>query len=145
LSQQISSGDKKQQELIELLKEAQKKSGYVSGTAMVDLAELLDMPVNDVYAVASFYSYLSIKPLGRNVIRICKSLPCYLKGSQMIIDSISVELGIKPGETTPDGRFSFLLVNCVGLCDMAPAMMINDDAYGDLTPEKITQILKNYD
>jgi len=126
------------------LKEAQSKFGYVPEEFMVELAESLDIPINEVYGVASFYSFLSIKPLGRNVIRICQSLPCYLKHCQSIIESVEKELGIKPGETTPDGRFSFQLINCIGLCDRAPAMMINNDAHVDLTPEKISQILKSY-
>ena len=111
---------------------------------MTEIAESLGIPVNDVYGVTTFYSFLSTKPLGRNVIRICKSLPCYLEHCQTIIETVEKELGIKPGETTADGRFSFQLANCIGLCDGAPAMLINDDAHVDLTPDKISQILKNY-
>lgn len=132
------------EDLIELLKEAQQRFGYVPEEVMTELAQSLEMPINEVYGVASFYSFLSIKPLGRNVIRICQSLPCYLKYCQTIIETVEKELGIKPGETTPDGRFSFQLINCIGLCDRAPAMMINNDAHVDLTPEKISQILKAY-
>lgn len=132
------------EDLVSLLKEAQNKFGYVPEEIMAELAESLDIPINEVYGVASFYSFLSIKPLGRNVIRICKSLPCYLKHCQVIIETVEKELGIRPGETTPDGRFSFQLTNCIGLCDRAPAMMINHDAHVDLTPEKIAQILQSY-
>ena len=134
----------KRDNLIALLKEAQHKFGYVTEELMAEMAESLDMSVNDVYGVASFYSFISTKPLGRNIIRICKSLPCYLKHCQTIIESVEKELEIKPGETTPDRRFSFELTNCIGLCDQAPAMMINDDVHGDLTPEKIAHILKAY-
>jgi len=140
----ISVQHKGQEDLIEQLKAAQSKFGCVPDEVMAGLAESLDMPVSDVYGVASFYSFLSTRPLGRNVIRICKSLPCYLEHCQTIIESVAKELGIKPGETTPDGRFSFQLTNCIGLCDRAPAMMINDDAHVDLTPEKISKILKDY-
>jgi len=132
------------EDLVGLLKEAQSKFGYVPEEVMAELAESLEIPINEVYGVASFYSFLSIKPVGRNVIRVCQSLPCYLKNSQLIIETVEEELGIKPGETTPDGRFSFQLTNCIGLCDQAPAMMINNDAHVDLTPEKISQILKSY-
>ncbi len=104
----------------------------------------MNIPISEIYGVSTFYSFLSTKPLGRNVIRICKSLPCYLENSQMIIKSVEDELGIKPGETTPDGKFSFELTNCIGTCDKAPAMMINDDVHGDLTPEKMSQILQTY-
>lgn len=130
--------------LLVALKEAQKKFGYIPEEVMVELSGSLNMPVNDVYGVATFYSFLSPRPLGRNVIRICKSLPCYLKGCQTIIETIEKEIGIRPGETTSDGRFSFQLANCIGLCDRAPAMMINDDPHVDLTPEKITKILQEY-
>ena len=132
------------EDLVGLLKEAQSKFGYVPEEVMAELAESLHIPINEVYGVASFYSFLSIKPLGRNVIRVCKSLPCYLKNCQIIIEAVEKELGIKPGETTADGRFSFQLTNCIGLCDRAPAMMINNDAHVDLTPKKISQILKSY-
>ena len=132
------------EDLVGVLKEAQRKFGYVPEEVMAELAESLHIPINEVYGVASFYSFLSIKPLGRNVIRVCQSLPCYLKNCQIIIEAVEKELGIKPGETTADGRFSFQLTNCIGLCDRAPAMMINNDAHVDLTPEKISQILKSY-
>jgi NADH-quinone oxidoreductase subunit E len=144
MSQEVASQNKAPGNLLVALKEAQNKHGYLPQDFMTELAESLDVPVNDVYGVASFYSFLSTRPLGRNVIRICKSLPCYLENCQTIIDTVEKEIGIKPGETTPDGRFSFELTNCIGLCDRAPAMLINNDAHVDLTPEKISQILKNY-
>ena len=145
ISQQgVSTQQEKRDELILKLKEAQSRFGCVPREVITTLAESFNLPVNEVYGVASFYSFLSIKPLGRNVIRVCKSLPCYLKSSELIIECVEKELGIKPGETTKDGRFSFELTNCVGLCDGAPAMMINQDAHTDLTPEKIADILKKY-
>jgi len=131
-------------DLVVLLKEAQSKFGYIPEEVIAGLAETLQIPVNDVYGVASFYSFLDTRPLGRNVIRVCKSLPCYLKHSQAIIESVAREIGIRPGETTADGRFSFQLTNCIGACDGAPAMMINDEVHVDLTPEKIARLLKSY-
>jgi len=144
MSKGVASRDKVPQNLLVALEEAQARFGYLSQELMAELAESLDVPVNDVYGVASFYSFLFPRPLGRNVIRICKSLPCYLKNCQPIVEAIEKELGIKPGETTPDGRFSFELTNCIGLCDRAPAMLINNDAHVDLTPKKISQILQGY-
>ena len=140
----VATRQKEPEDLLIRLKEGQEKSGYLSSELIEKLAESLNIPANDVYGVASFYSFLSTKPLGRNVIRICKSLPCYLKHNQAVIDSIEKEIGIKPGGTTPDGRFSFQLTNCIGLCDNAPAMLINHDAHVNLTPDKISDILKNY-
>lgn len=134
--------DKGQEDLLELLREAQNRSGYLSEKTIVKIAKSLDIPISDVYGVATFYSFLSTRPQGRNVIRVCKSLPCFLKNSQTIIKSVEEELGIKPGETTPDGKFSFQLTNCIGACDKAPAMLINNDVHVDLTPGKISRILK---
>ncbi len=133
---------KDHENLLVLLEEAQSKSGYLSEKLMVELAQSLNISISEVYGVATFYSFLSTKPLGRNVIRVCQSLPCYLKNSRMIIESIENEIGIKPDETTPDDKFSFELANCIGACDEAPAMMINSDIHVNLTPSKISQILK---
>lgn len=133
-----------QKTILEGLQEAQKECGYLSPQTITKLAESLDTSVSEVYGTATFYSFLPVKPQGRNVIRVCKSLPCWLKYSQKIVESLENEIGIKPGETTPDGRFSLELTNCIGECDKAPAMMINSDIHGDLTPEKITQILQEY-
>jgi NADH:ubiquinone oxidoreductase subunit E len=104
----------------------------------------MNTSLSDVYGVSTFYSFLSTRPLGKNVIRVCKSVPCYLKGSQMIIESIEKQIRIKPGEVTPDGKFSFELANCIGACDRAPAMLVNHDVHGSLTPRKISKILKLY-
>ena len=130
--------------LLVVLQEAQIRYGYLPPEFMTELADSLHLPVNEVYGVASFYSFLATRPLGRNVIRICKSLPCYLKNCQIIIETVAKEIGIKPGETTADGRFSFQLTNCVGLCDRPPAMLINNDPHQDLTRDKISQILQQY-
>jgi len=135
---------KGQEDLLELLREAQNRFGYLSEKTIVKIAKSLDIPISDVYGVATFYSFLSTKPQGRNVIRVCKSLPCYLKNTETIIQSLEQEIGIKPGETTRDGRFSFQLVNCIGACDIAPTMMINHDVHVDLSPDKVSQILKAY-
>jgi len=131
-------------DLLERLKQAQHRYGYLPEKTIARIARALDMPIGEVYGVATFYSFLATKPQGRNIIRVCKSLPCFLKNSQMIIESIEGEMGIKPGETTPDGRFSFQLTNCIGACDKAPAMMINSDVHTDLTPGKIARILRAY-
>ena len=130
--------------LLVALKAAQAKFGYLSPALMTELARSLYVPVNEVYGVASFYSFLNIKPLGRNIIRICRSVPCYLKENHAIIETVEREIGIKPGETSPDSRFSFELTNCIGLCDRAPAMLVNSDVHVDLTPSKILQILQCY-
>ena len=142
---QVSVKDRDHDSLLTRLQKAQVECGYLPEPVIAELAESLGIPESEVYGVATFYSFLSTKPLGRNVIRVCQSLPCYLKNSQMIIERVAKELSIKPGETTADNRFSLELTNCIGACDKAPAMLINSDVHGDLTPGKISQILKSYE
>lgn len=144
MTNKTTAMSKNRKEMLELLQEAQSKTGFLSKEAMTKIAESLNISKSDVYGVATFYSFLSIKPPGRNIIRICQSLPCHYKDGQTVIDSIARELGIKPGETTADGKFSFTLTNCIGSCDKAPAMLINDDVHGNLAPARIAQILKTY-
>ena len=106
----IEAMEKTQQEydnLLVMLKKAQDESGYVPEEAIADIAQTLDISISEVFGVITFYSFLNDKPTGKYVIRICQSLPCYLNNSQMIIKSVADEIGIKPGETTPDGQFSF--------------------------------------
>jgi NADH:ubiquinone oxidoreductase subunit E/ferredoxin len=130
--------------LLPMLKKAQNASRHVSAKFMAKTAESLNLSVSDVYGVATFYSFLSTKPLGTNVIRVCKNLPCYLKGSEIILKGIKDAIGIKPGEVTRDKKFSLELANCIGACDQAPAMLINQEVYGELTPRKISKILRRY-
>jgi NADH-quinone oxidoreductase subunit E len=132
-------------ELLNMIKKEQGNSNYVSEQAMTDIAQTLHLPIGDVYGVTTFYSFLSTRPLGRHVIHICKSVPCFLQNGAMMAAAIEKELGINPGETTSDGRFSFELTNCIGACDQAPAMLVDDEVYGDLTPEKIGEILQSFD
>lgn len=131
-------------EILTLLQKAQQETGFLSEEVMTGVAETLGVSRSDVYGVATFYSFLSVRPQGRNIIRICKSLPCHIENGQAIIDSITKEIKIKPGETTADGKFSFTLTNCIGECDKAPAMLINNDVHGNLTPARIADILRAY-
>lgn len=128
-------------DLLAHLKQGQQQYGYVPREFMAQTARSMQIPLSQVYGLATFYSFLSTQPLGKYVIRICKSIPCYLKHADMIIESVSRTIGIRPGETTPDRKFSFELTNCIGACDMAPAMLLNQEIHGHLTPEKIAEIL----
>ncbi len=126
------------------LKEVQDKLGYIPEESIKELAQSSSVPVSQVYGVATFYSFLTVKPKGRNIIRICQSEPCHIKDYQIVIAALEDALGVDPGETTADGRFTLEFTNCIGACDMAPAMLINYDLHGNLTPEKIPQILQLY-
>ena len=145
IQEETTFQDGEHESLLVLLQRAQSRFNCVPEEFITEVAQSLSIPVSEVYGVATFYSFLSTRPMGRNVIRICRSLPCYLKKSQMIIKSVEDKIGIKPGEATPDGKFSFELTNCIGACDGAPAMLINSDVHVNLTPRKISQILKTYE
>ncbi len=136
---------KERKSLLGMIKGEQESSGFVSDAAISGMAESLSLSVSDVYGVATFYSFVSTSALGRHVIRICKSVPCHLQDAEMIIKAIEKTLSISPGETTGDRRFSFELTNCIGACDQAPAMLVDDEVHGHLTPEKISEILRSYD
>lgn len=131
--------------LLDMIKEEQEKNGGVFQAVMTEMAASLGVSVGEVYGVTTFYSFLSTEALGRHVIRICKSVPCHLQDAEMLIECIQKEIGIGPGETTADGRFTLELTNCIGACDQAPAMLVDDEVYGDLTPEKIEEILNSFD
>ena len=130
--------------LLVLLERARDVYGYLPEHALTGLADQLGLPVVDVYAAATFYSALPMRPLGKHVIRLCKSVPCYLKNNRPVIDAVEKELGVGPGQTSHDGLFSLQMVNCIGACDKAPAMMIDDEVFGDLRPERVTEILARY-
>src|SRR5512136_1572699 len=130
--------------LLVLLERARDVYGHVPDHVLTALADQLGIPVVDVYAAATFYRSLPLRPVGKHVIKLCKSVPCYLKHNQTVISTVRRELGIAPGATTEDGLFSLEVVNCIGACDKAPAMMIDDDVFGDLTPEKVRTILAGY-
>ena len=135
--------DRRRGALLPALKKAQRSFNCVSQGFMTDTARSMHLSLSSVYGVSTFYSFLTTRPTGVNVIRVCKSLPCYLKNSLSVLDHIERTLGIKPGETTPDGLFTLEQAGCIGACDRAPAMLVNDDVHGDLTPGKISKILKS--
>ena len=135
----------KREALLEMIKEEQATSGHMPRGAMVRVSEALGVTLGDVYGVTTFYSFLSTSPVGRHVIRVCKSVPCCMKDAEVLIEWLDKELGIRPGETTPDGRFTLIRTNCIGACDQAPAMLIGDEVHGQLTPERLAGILKSFD
>jgi NADH-quinone oxidoreductase E subunit len=126
--------------LLPCLETIQETSGYIPQAAVRYLSAILDIPVSRIYSVASFYSMLTTIKQGKYVVRVCKSLACDLNSSQDLLPVVENELGIKHGETTEDNLFTLEAVACLGLCDRAPAMMINDKIYGPLTEENIKRI-----
>ncbi len=114
---------------------------YISEEAVQAISEYLNIPSNHIYGVITFYSMYSTKPRGKNIIRLCESPHCYIKGSENILRKLKNALNVGIGETTKDKLFTLELCACLGVCGNAPVMMINDDVYGDLTEEKIDEIL----
>lgn len=114
---------------------------YVSEAAVQSVSDYLKVPVNHIYGVLTFYTMYSTKPRGKNVIRLCESPPCYLKGCNNILAKLKDILSVTEGQTTSDGLFTLELCACLGLCGNAPVMMINDDFYGDLTETKVVEII----
>jgi NADH-quinone oxidoreductase E subunit len=130
--------------LIPLLHDLQDQLGYISPEVMETVAEQLGTTVSRVHGVATFYTLFYTKPHGKYVVRLCDSPPCHIEGSKAIRKAVESALGIPEGETTEDGAFSFEIVSCMGLCGVAPAVMVNDDVYGNLTPEMIPDIIGKY-
>ena len=127
--------------LLPLLNLAQREDGYVSEVAMKEIASILKVTPSQVYEVVTFYTMLSLKPLGRFHIQVCKSLMCALVGSDNLLEWLNARLGINPGETTSDGQFTLSVVECLASCATGPMMQINNDYYERLTEEKVDRIL----
>lgn len=131
--------------LIDVLHETQRVYGYLPEEAMRQIAEGLNVPVSKVYGVASFYSLFNTAPKGKYIIRLCESAPCHIKGAEGILEAIEETLGIKPGETTEDKKFTLEFTSCLGVCGVAPAVMIGEQVFGNLTPDRIKEILKDFE
>jgi NADH-quinone oxidoreductase E subunit len=144
VDQIVSQYEHKQGALLPILHKVQDTYGYLVEDVLASIAEYLNIPSVDVFEIATFYFFFNTKPVGKNTIFVCDSISCYLQEKDLIIAQLEKELGIKPGETTPDGKFSLFTTSCIGACGRAPAMMINDRTYFELTPEEICQILKAY-
>ncbi|MHB1458848.1 MAG: NADH-quinone oxidoreductase subunit NuoE [Armatimonadota bacterium] len=140
----IQKYDRDRGNLIPLLHELQDVFGYLSSEAMEETGSWLNISLSDVYGTATFYTLFSLEAKGKHIIRYCDSTPCHIEGSKAIRKAIENALEIATGETTCDGLFTLEKVSCIGLCGVAPAIMIDQDAYGNLTPEMIPAILDKY-
>ena len=134
----------KQAVCIDAMLIVQRHRGWVSDDAIRDIAGLLEMSTADLDGVATFYNLIRRKPVARHVVLICDSVSCWIMGYERVREELSKRLGIKMGETTGDGRFTLLPIVCLGTCDHAPAMMVDDDLHRDLDPKKLDGILEKY-
>jgi NADH:ubiquinone oxidoreductase subunit E len=130
--------------LMPILQGIVEKHNYLTDEAMVEVAKELDISAAEVYGTASFYTFLDTSVRGKYVIRVCKTITCSMKGKNDIVHTLEDMLKIKVGETTSDRQFSLIETNCIGWCHKAPAILINEMPYTELTPEKVVEIIKDY-
>lgn len=130
--------------LIPVLQEIQEEYNYLSEESIKEVAEGLSIPLHHVYSVATFYNVFSLKPKGRNIIRVCMGSACHVRGSTRILEEIERILGIKNGETSPDGKFSLETVNCLGACALGPILVMNKAYNGHITPVKVEEIFREF-
>ncbi|MBT3319013.1 MAG: NADH-quinone oxidoreductase subunit NuoE [Clostridia bacterium] len=146
------------EELISFIEEQKKKKGPLMpvmqkaqelfGALTIDVQELiaseLDIPMSDVYGVATFYSQFSLEPKGEHIVSVCMGTACYVKNIEKIMDKLVDVLGVEPGETTPDNKFTLEPTRCLGCCGLAPVIMVDDQVYGRLAPSDVAGIIVGY-
>lgn len=129
---------------IDALLIVQRRRGWISDDSLLDIAQVLEVTVEDVDSVATFYNLIFRKPVGRHVAFMCDSISCWIKGCEQVQEQIKKLYDVDLGQTTSDGRLTVLPIACLGHCERAPAVMIDQDVYGDVTPEQIEQIMEKY-
>lgn len=140
----VQKHGKTRENLLPVLQGVAESEHFVSEYAMKLIAEEMELSSADVYGTATFYSFMDTTPKGKYVIRICRTISCYMKGKNQILLALEEALKIKLGETTPDKKFTLMETNCIGWCHKAPAMLINDDVHTELTVEKVHKIITEY-
>ena len=144
LRELIEAHKEQQGALMPVLQGAQEIYGYLPIEVQTIIAEELNIPLAEVYGVVTFYAQFTLNPRGTYNIGVCMGTACYVKGAGDVLERIQKRLGIEPGGTTPDGRFSLEATRCIGACGLAPVMTINEDVYGRLTPDEVDKILDKY-
>ena len=142
ISEVTNCYENKSENLIQILREIHKKQNYITPTQLEEVAQKLNLPLSKVYGAVTFYTLLSPKPKGKYVLRICSSTPCYMAGSENLLKYLKDKLKIQEGETSADGLFTLESTSCLGICAVAPAIMVNDRVYGDLNIQKLDQIIE---
>ena len=135
---------RQRESMMPILQGIVEKHNYLTDEAMVNVAKELDISAAEVYGTASFYTFLDTAPRGKYVVRVCKTITCSMKGKNDILHTLEDMLKIKVGETTSNKQFTLLETNCIGWCHKAPAILINEMPYTELTTEKVTEIIRSY-
>lgn len=138
--------------IIPILSEINRTLGYIPIGALPEIRRRIQIPEegvfladSHVYSAASFYQMFSLKPMGRHVVRFCESAPCHVVGGRQVIEALQDELGLQPGETSKDMKWSLLMTSCIGICSVGPVFSIDDDIFGNVTPERVPEILARYE
>ena len=130
--------------LIPILREVNQALGYLPAEALAAVGRLLHAPDSRLFSVASFYNMLSTKPRGRHVIQFCESAPCHVVGGWEVWQALQDELGLALGETSSDGKWTLVTTSCLGICGVGPVIMVDDDVYGNVGPDRVPDILARY-
>lgn len=144
VDQAIQKHGNSREELIPILNEVNRVLGFLPSEALSEISNRLKSPKAQLFSVASFYHMLSTKPLGKHVIQFCESAPCHVVGGREVWQALQEILNIGAGETTPDNQWSLITTSCLGLCGVGPVIVVDDDAYGNVTAEQIPAILERY-
>lgn len=144
IEEELSHSPSKQAACIEALKVIQRNRGWVSDESLAELAEFMKMSPAELDSVATFYNLIFRREVGRHVILICDSVSCWITGYDNLVAHFKNKLGIEPGQTTNDGRFTLLTIPCLGVCEHAPAMVVDRQTFWELTEDKIDKILENF-
>ena len=131
-------------ELVPILNEINRRLGYLSSETLQEISILLRTPKSQLFSVATFYNMLSTKKQGKHVIHFCESAPCHVVGGREIWRTLQETLSIEPGDTTPDGKWTLVTTSCLGVCGVGPVIIIDEDIYGNVTPEQVPDILARY-
>ncbi|NLG73538.1 MAG: NAD(P)H-dependent oxidoreductase subunit E [Chloroflexi bacterium] len=138
--------------LIPILSEVNRLLGYIPAEAFTEIKRQLRLQSSDLrvyesqlYSLASFYHMLSTEELGRHVVRFCESAPCHVVGGRELLTAVQETLGIQPGQTTPDRKWSLITTSCLGVCAVGPVLLVDDDIYGNVTPDQVPEILARYE
>jgi len=129
---------------IDALLTIQRRRGWISDDSLLEIAQFLEITAEDLDSVATFYNLVFRKPVGRHVAFLCDSISCWIKGCEQVREQMKKLYDVDLGQTSPDGRLTLLPIACLGQCERAPAVMIDQDVYGDITPEQIEQIVEKY-
>ena len=138
--------------IIPILSEINQVLGYIPAAALPEIRRQIQIPEEGVfladshiYSAASFYQMFSLKPIGRHIVRFCESAPCHVVGGRQVLQALRDELGLQPGETSKDRKWSLLMTSCLGVCSVGPVFLVDDEVYGNVTPQRVPEILARYE